>query len=204
MSSVNYMMITVASVEAAQTATALQQVRQLADELKQEAGAIATRFGVIATGNYSGHLVLFQGYDELNGVDRALSVYGRSETYQALIATPSMEVVLRNIWKLEQIAIDGQSSEPPAYGVVTRFASSDLMLESMRELLAIFEQNGATVFRYGTMVTGSACGRRLLGVGYPSMDAIEKTYRALRDSPAYLQALAEIDMDWRNIIRFEG
>ena len=41
------------------------------------------------------------------------------------------------------------------------------------------------LLRYGTLVTGSNAGKRLLGVTYPSMDAIEKTYDGLRASSDY-------------------
>ncbi len=204
MSNTKYILVSVASVDAATLRPALELVGRLAEELKESAGALTTRYGVIATGDFTGKLVLFQGYGDLNGIDRAFSVYGRSKVYHELIATPSLDVVMRNIWKLEEIGFESGSSDHPAYGVMTRFSSADLMLDRMRELLPIFEAHGATVVRYGTLVTGNPCGGRLLGVGYPSMDAIEKTYGALRESPVYLQALAEIDLDWRNIIRFEG
>ena len=45
---------------------------------------------------------------------------------------------------------------------------------------------------------------RLLGATYPSMDAIEKTYDALRSSAIYEKILTEVDLDMRNIIRFAG
>ncbi|WP_136057812.1 hypothetical protein [Candidatus Halocynthiibacter alkanivorans] len=46
--------------------------------------------------------------------------------------------------------------------------------------------------------------RRLLGVGYPSMDAIEKTYDALRSSKDYKAMVGDIELDWRNIVKFVG
>jgi hypothetical protein len=58
--------------------------------------------------------------------------------------------------------------------------------------------------RYGTLVTGVSPGRRLLGVGYPSMDAIEKTYEALRSSKGYTDFLVDIDLEFRNIFRYVG
>lgn len=50
----------------------------------------------------------------------------------------------------------------------------------------------------------SNAGRRLLAVGYPSMDSIENTYRALRASGEYSSILAEMDLDFRNIVRIVG
>ena len=73
--------------------------------------------------------MLFQGYEELNGVDRAFKVYAESSDYQTIITSGKVGVRLRNLWKIEALQLRNPSSETPAYGVVTRFASADLMLE---------------------------------------------------------------------------
>lgn len=203
MPAVNYMMITVASVETDRIQGVLQKVGHLAQELKDQAGATSTRYGVITTGDYAGKLILFQGYEDLSGIDRAFQLYGKSDTYRAIVTTPTMKIVLRNIWKLEQIGLP-DTSATPAYGVVTRFEFPDPMVEQMREMLPVFQKNGAMVFRYGTLMTGSHAGRRLVGVGYPSMDSIEQTYRALRTSDAYKRFMNAVELDFRNVIRFEG
>jgi hypothetical protein len=78
------------------------------------------------------------------------------------------------------------------------------MTERMAPLVHLFEDNGAMVLRYGTIMTGSDAGSRLLGVGYPSMDAIEKTYDALRASKGYMDIIADIELDFRNIFRYAG
>ena len=66
-----YIMITAAPCEASFVPEALQHVDALATDLRSKAGAVVVRYGVIATGNRAGSLVLFQGYDELTGIDRA-------------------------------------------------------------------------------------------------------------------------------------
>ncbi|MBU57148.1 MAG: hypothetical protein CL392_11590, partial [Acidiferrobacteraceae bacterium] len=55
--------------------------------------------------------------------------------------------------------------------------------------------------RFGTLVTGSNAGNRLLGVTYPSMDAIEKTYDTLRVDANYQAALADFNINLRAIVR---
>ena len=60
------------------------------------------------------------------------------------------------------------------------------------------------LMRFGTLITGSNAGKKLFGVTYPSMDAIEKTYKALRASDAYRAMVGEVDIDLRNIIRIAG
>ena len=78
------------------------------------------------------------------------------------------------------------------------------MVERMSGIVNLFEDNGAMFMRYWTIMTGSNAGRRLLAVGYPSMDAIEKTYTALRGSANYSSMVGDIDIDFRNIVRIAG
>ncbi len=204
MTAVNYTMVTVATVAPEETEATLERVSRLAADLREKAGAASLRYGVIATGNFSGKLVLFQGYEGLGGIERAFEVYARSSAYREIVSTPSLRIDLRNILKLEQIGLSAPSQEMPAYGVVTRFGAADMNLEGLRALVPVFERNGAMMLRYGTFITGSDVGRRLVGVGYPSMEAIEKTYRELNGTEAYRQFMSKVDLDWRNIIRFEG
>ena len=131
-------------------------------------------------------------------------MYAESSDYQAVTTSGKLSVRLRNLWKIEALQLRNPSTETPAYGVVTRFESADLMLERMQELVPLFEENGAMLMRYGTLMTGNNAGKRLFGATYPSMDAIEKTYDALRASDVYNATLAEIKLDMRNIIRFVG
>jgi len=204
MSSTSYTMVTVAAVNSGFLDQALKHTGALAEELKASAGALITRYGVIATGEHTGSIVLFQGYSELNGIDAAFKVYGSSDSYQALIGSGEVSVTLRNILKVEPLELKNQSTEAPAYGVLTRWGSKDAMVERMKGIVHLFEDNGAMFMRYSTIMTGSDAGRRLLAVGYPSMDAIEKTYDALRGSADYQAMVDDVDIDFRNIVRIAG
>lgn len=204
MSSANYMMVTVAACDASYLEQALTHVGAFAADLHSKAGALAARYGVVGTGEHAGSLVLFQTYSELNGIDKAFQVYAGSADYKAVIGSGKVQVKFRNIVKLEDVGLQNPSPNMPAYGVVTRFASADLMLDRMPQIVPLFEYNGAMLLRYGTLMTGDNAGKRLLGVTYPSMAAIEKTYDALRGSDVYKQTLSEIDLELRNIVRFVG
>jgi len=204
MASTNYTMITVAACDPGFLDQALKHTGALAEELKSSAGAMITRYGVLATGEHAGSIVLLQGYAELNGIDAAFGVYGQSADYQALISSGKISVTLRNILKVEPLELQNQSTEVPAYAVLTRWGSADAMVERMRGMAHLFEDNGAMFMRYWTIMTGSDSGRRLLAVGYPSMDAIEKTYDALRGSAEYKAMVGDIDIDFRNIVRIAG
>jgi hypothetical protein len=204
MASTNYTMVTVAACDPDFLDQALKHTGALAEELKSSAGALITRYGVLATGEQAGSIILLQGYSELNGIDAAFGVYGQSADYQSLIGSGKLNVTLRNILKVEPLELKNQSTEVPSYGVMTRWGSSDAMVERMSGMAHLFEDNGAMFMRYWTIMTGSNAGRRLLAVGYPSMDAIEKTYVALRGSSDYKAMISDINVDFRNIVRIAG
>ena len=203
MSNPKYTMMTVAACEPAYVQEALKHVSGFVADLISKAGAVSARYGILATGEQVGSIVLFQSYQELGDIDKAYQVYAESGDYQAVINSGKISVTLRNIIKLEDVGLSNPSSEMPKYGVVTRFAGP-LLLERMPEMVPLWEDNGAMILRYGTLMTGSNAGKRILIAGYPSMDAIEKTYDALRDSATYQSIMAEIQVDMRNIIRTVG
>ena len=75
------------------------------------------------------------------------------------------------------------------------------MLENMAELAKVFEDAGACTLAYGTVITGSNVGNRLLGITYPSMSAIESAYDELASNTAYQSLIGDIDINMRQIVR---
>lgn len=198
------MMITVAKCAPQQYQHAIEHLDGLCSDLKSGAGAATTRHGIVATGEHTGQLILFQTYEDMNGIDRAFGVYEKSAAYKGLVNDIAVSVTLRNILRIENVALNNPSSDVPAYGVATRAVSAGLELERMGAVVPHFEKNGAMIFRYCTILTGPTAGRRLLVVGYPSMDAVEKTYDSLRGSTEYNSVLETHEIEWRNIIRVTG
>lgn len=131
-------------------------------------------------------------------------VYAASSAYQTIINSGKISVTRRNIVKLEDVQLSNPSTDAPKYGVVTVLDAPNLTNESMAGLVPIFEQSGAMLMRYGTLITGSNAGKRIAAVAYPSMDAIEKTYDGLRASGDYRKLLNEATLFRREIIRFAG
>ena len=203
MSTAKYMMSTIAACEPTYIEQALKHVGAVVGDLYSKAGSVGARCGVIATGEHAGSIALFQSYENLAGIEKAFQVYAESSDYQAIISSGKLSVAMRNISKLEDVNVSNPSSDTPKYGVVTVF-SGPLFLDKMSDMIPLWESNGAMLLRYGTLVTGSHTGMRLLGATYPSMDAIEKTYDALRSSAIYEKIMTEIDLDMRNIVRFVG
>ena len=204
MTSPKYMMVTVAKCPPPKLGEAKGHLDGLCSDLKSGAGAVTTRHGIIATGEHTGQIVLFQTYDELNGIDRAFGVYESSASYKGLIHDVGVSVTLRNIMRIEDLGLANPSSDQPEYGVVTRGISADLQLDNMRACVPHFDAGGAMILRYCTILTGPAAGHRLIVAGYPSMNAIEQTYNNLGGSPEYNKVLETFEVEWRNIIRVMG
>lgn len=200
----SYMVITVAACPPAAIENALSQLGACAQQLKSDAGAISVRYGVGITGDHAGDLGAFQLYEDFAGIERAFGVLAGSSDYQALMATEGLQIKLRNIVKLEDVQLPNPSGETPAFGWISRFGSDDLMLDKVAAIAPVLRENGAMVMRYGTLLTGSAAGRRLIGVTFPSMDAIERSSAALAQNDAYKAIVTAVDLDFRNFVRFAG
>lgn len=200
----NYMVITAAACEPSYVQEALEHLGPLVRDLKEKAGCVGARYGTVATGMDAGSLALFQSYAGLSDVEKVFDVYAASADYQKIIKSGKISVTLRNIVKLEDIQVSSPSPDTPKYGVITVLDAPNLTNEQMKGLVPIFEQSGAMLIRYGTLVTGSNAGKRLAGVTYPSMDAIEKTYDGLRASGDYRKLLNEAHLIRREIVRFAG
>ena len=71
----------------------------------------------------------------------------------------------------------------------------------MAKLAKVFEDAGACTLAYGTVITGSNVGNRLLGVTYPSMSAIESAYDTLASNADYQALLEDVDINMRHIVR---
>ena len=201
MADANYFVITVAKCDPTYVATAMEQIGSVIDDLKSKAGAIVVRAGIITTGEQAGSLALFQAYEGMDGFEKALDVYAASSDYAAMMASGKVSVVMRNLLKIHAVPFDQNTTKTPKFIVLTRVTAADTMIDTVTQLAPIFADGGALTLRYGTLVTGSNAGNRLLGVTYPSMAAIEKTYDALTADAAYQAALSSFDVNLRAIVR---
>ena len=200
----NYTVVTVVACEPAYVQEATGHISALVGELMEKANCVGARYGVMGTGADAGSLVLFQSYASLGDIEKVFDVYAASSAYQAVITSGKVSVTLRNIVKLDDVQLSNPSTDTPSYGVVTLISGSSLTSERMKGFVPIFEQNGAMLMRFGTLITGSNAGKRLVGVTYPSMDAIEKTYDDLRANADYQSLMSEVKLERREIVRFVG
>ncbi|MGR3679659.1 MAG: DUF6854 domain-containing protein [Paracoccaceae bacterium] len=197
-------MITVAACDSDFMPEAVPLAVKLAAELVDKAGAMGARAGTLVTGPNPGSLFLGQTYSDIGGIERAFDQYAASATYKTLIGSGKLSVSVRAIMKLEDASIEPTPGEVPAYMVLTRWLSADPMTERAASILPVFQANGAMMVRYGTVIAGPTAGVRVLGVAYPSMDAIEQTYGALMGNADYQSFVSEVDIVSRNIVRIAG
>ena len=201
MAAANYFVITVARCDPTYVPTAMELIGSVIDDLKSKAGAIVVRAGIITTGEQAGSLALFHAYEGMDGFEKALDVYAASSDYAAMMASGKVSVVMRNLLKIHAVPFDQNTTKTPKFIVLTRVTAADTMIDTVTQLAPIFADGGALTLRYGTLVTGSNAGNRLLGVTYPSMAAIEKTYDALTADAAYQSALSSFNVNLRAIVR---
>jgi hypothetical protein len=201
MSDINYFVLTVADCEAGYRNTMVGHVKTLAQELLDGAGAVRVRVGVVATGDDPGAVLLVQAYETIDGFEKAMDVYAKSAAYADFVASGKVQIRLRNLVKTHPVAFQTQASGDPKYLVLTRASSSDPLLDNMAKLAKLFEDAGACTLAYGTIITGSNAGNRLLGITYPSMAAIEAAYDVLGSDANYQALLEDVDVNMRHIVR---
>ena len=204
MSDTNYVILTVASVDFSYRETMTKLMSEHSKDLIANAGAKGTRFGSIGTGEHAGSLIFIQFYDDLNGYQKALEVQANSNDFKEIMNSGKANIYLRNIATSLPTKFDN-SSENPKYIVITRAESSmsnkDKFLNCVNETSSCFKDNGALTLRFGNLLTGSNVGNYLLGVGYPSMEAIEKTYDELLAHSSYKELMTFAKVNMRNIIK---
>ena len=204
MSNTNYVIMTVASVDFSYRETMAKLMSSYSKDLIAKAGAKGTRFGSIGTGEHAGSLLFIQFYDDLNGYQKGLELQGNSSQFKEIMSSGKANIYLRNIATSLQTKFE-QSTEHPKYIVMTRAEASmsdkEKFLDCINDTSSCFKDNGALTLRFGNLLTGSNVGNYLLGVGYPSMEAIEKTYDELLAHSSYKKLMTFAKVNMRNIIK---
>ena len=204
MSNTNYVIMTVASVDFSYRETMAKLMSSYSKDLIAKAGAKGTRFGSIGTGEHAGSMLFVQFYDDLNGYQKGLEIQGNSSQFKEIMSSGKANIYLRNIATSLQTKFE-QSAEHPKYIVMTRAEASmsdkEKFLDCVNDTSSCFKDNGALTLRFGNLLTGSNVGNYLLGVGYPSMEAIEKTYDELSANSSYKKLMTFAKVNMRNIIK---
>ena len=204
MSDTNYVILTVASVDFGYRETMTRLMSQHSKDLIANAGAKGTRFGSIGTGEHAGSLIFIQFYNDLNGYQKAMDFQSTSPIFKEIMNSGKANVYLRNVATSLPTNFEN-TTEHPKYIVITRAEASmsdkDKFLNCINDTASCFKDNGALTLRFGNLLTGSNVGNYLLGVGYPSMEAIEKTYDELLSHSSYKELMTFAKVNMRNIIK---
>ena len=204
MSDTNYVILTVASVDFSYRETMTKLMSEHSKDLIANAGAKGTRFGSIGTGEHAGGLIFIQFYDDLNGYQKAIDFQSTSPIFKEIMNSGKANVYLRNVATSLPTNFEN-TTEHPKYIVITRaeaaMSDKDKFLNCINDTASCFKDNGALTLRFGNLLTGSNVGNYLLGVGYPSMEAIEKTYDELLTHSSFKELMTFAKVNMRNIIK---
>lgn len=74
-------------------------------------------------------------------------------------------------------------------------------LNRKNDTVSYFKDNGPLTLRFGNLLTLSNVGDFLLGDGYQSMEAIQKTYDELLAHSSYRELMTFANLNMRNVIK---
>ena len=194
----NFCTISSAKPKAGYAATAIEKIKILS-EFSKANGAIHADVGAIQTGLNAGSILLIQFFETMADIEKVYDKMPTQPVYEELFSTGNMELTGRGIARI--LHRESVSSVDPKYMVLTKFSSENEMLDEAKKVMGIFMANGALSCGYATIGAGDSVGDRLMGVRYPSLDAIQKAYEAVREDADYKSALSSAELHSRNILR---
>ncbi len=207
MSTPNFIAITAATCPAASRSDALTELANFAQDCRQN-GADRVTYGSVISGRYPGALVFVQFFDNLHGFESVMNMIPLSSTYSRLVNEHAVAPFARNVFKGKPIEFEPKLEPTPKYLMLTRAHRRSLdeteMLGLLNKTASVFKSSGAQTMRMGQTLTGSDLGTYMLGVTYPDMSAIERTYDALATSPEYGQLMNGLEIDMRSITKIAG
>ena len=207
MSTPKFLSITAATCPAASRSGALNELANFAQECRQN-GAVRVTYGSVISGRYPGALIFVQFFEDLRGFESVMNMIPQSSAYSRMVNDHSVAPFARNVFRGKPIEFEQKLEPTPRYLMLTRAHRRSLeeaaMLEMINKTAPVFKSAGAQTMRMGQMITGSDLGTYMLGVTYPDMSAIERTYDALANSPEYRQLMNGLEVDMRSITKIAG
>ncbi len=207
MSTPKFIAITAATCPPESKSAALEDMAHFAQDCRQN-GAVRVTYGSVISGRYPGALVFVQFFEDLRGFEEIMNMIPQSSAYSRLINDHSVAPFARNIFRGKPIEFEPQFEPMPKYLMLTRAHRRTLdetaMLDLLNKTAPIFKSSGAQTMRMGQTLTGSDLGTYMLGVTYPDMSAIERTYDALAASPEFGQLMNGLEIDMRSITKIAG
>lgn len=198
MPEVKFMVTTVATPHQGQAANLAPVLSDLSKEVRKNSSAVMVRLGRLASGSRAGQFLFMQAYKSMADIEATYDYLAASTTYaEALkLGTPTARGIGRTLmWEPNTTSIN------PKYMVLTRFSADTPLVDEAKHILGIMKENGALGGGFSISMTGPIVGKYRLGVGYPSMAAIEASYDAAQEDSVFQSTLAKVNLDFRNIVR---
>ena len=194
----NFCTISRAKPKAGYAATAIEKLKTLSDFSKAN-GAIHADIGAVQTGLNVGSILAIQFFEKMADIEKVYDKMPTQPVYEELFSTGNMELTGRGIARI--LHREAGSSVDAKYMVLTKFSSETEMLDEAKKVMGIFMANGALSCGYARIGAGHSVGDRLMGVRYPSLDAIQKAYEVARENTDYKSALSNAEVHFRNVLR---
>ena len=194
----NLCTISRAKPKAGYAATAIEKLKTLS-EFSKANGAIHADIGAVQTGLNVGSILAIQFFEKMADIEKVYDKMPTQPVYEELFSTGNMELTGRGIARI--LHREAGSSGDAKYMVLTKFSSETEMLDEAKKVMGILMANGALSCGYATIGAGHSVGDRLMGVRYPSLNAIEKAYDAAREDADYKSALSSAKVHFRNVLR---
>lgn len=193
----NFISISRVKAKAGYTPTAISKLKELSVEAT-DAGAELVHIGTVQTGANAGSILALQFFENMSDIEAVYDAFAVSDHYKGMFATDDMVLTGRALLKLHHRL---GSPEESKYLVLTKFESETEMLDEAKAVLDLFMSNGGVAYGYGTFMAGSFVGQRLMGVRYPSMEAIQGAYETVSGNADYQSAVSKVKISFRNIVR---
>ena len=207
MSTPNFIAITAANCPTASRQGALEEMAHFAKECREN-GAVRVTYGSVISGRHPGALVFVQFFDDLTGFEGVMNMIPKSSAYSRMINNYAVAPFSRNLFRGKPIEFEPKLEPMPKYLMLTRARRGVLdeadMLGLLNKTAPVFKASGAQTMRMGQVLTGSDLGTYMLGVTYPDMSAIERTYDALAGNTDYAQLISGVEVDMRSITKIAG
>ena len=207
MSKPNFIAITAANCPTGSRQGALEEMAHFAQECR-ESGAVRVTYGSVISGRHPGALIFVQFFDDLTGFESVMNMIPKSSAYSRMIDSHAITPFSRNLFRGKPIEFEPKLEPMPKYLMLTRAHRTSLdeaeMLGLLNKTASVFKASGAQTMRMGQVLTGSDLGKYMLGVTYPDMSAIERTYDALAGNTDYAQLVNGVEIDMRSITKIAG
>lgn len=176
---VSYTTITRTKVSREYRETAIDAVHQF-KEVALANGAVGVRSGMFMTGSSVNRFVQINFFETMAAVESTYAALSDAPITKEVMITGKFEIFGRGILK-DLVHFGTQGSTEAKFIVLTMAKSEHSIEDEVKEFGNILADNGGTGGRLGKFVMGDyADGQTyLLGMGYPSLSAVQSAYDAV-------------------------